>query len=103
MYLDVSIHWNGQFIKPGFSHFIPKLNYSKVVCITLLDFYYQIRHLFTLYKHFNYYFKYHDTVLYNDIFGNVTQYYYLVVSHIPINNYYLVKLQYISGLHLENS
>ena len=30
-------------------------------------------HLFTFYKHFNYYFKYHDTVLYSGIFGSDTQ------------------------------
>ena len=102
--MGVLIYWNGQFSKPSFSHFIPKLNYNKVVCITLIDLFYQLRHLFTFYKHFNYYSKYHDTVSYSDIFGNGTQYYCLVVSHIPINNYYLVKLQYtcISGLHLEN-
>ena len=78
LYLDVLIHWNGQFIKPGFSHFVLKLNYNKVVCITLIDFYYLISHLFTFYKHFIYYFKYRDTVLYCDIFGSSTQYYYLV-------------------------
>ena len=32
---------------------------------------------------FQYYFKYCDTVSYRDIFGSDTQYYYLVVSHIP--------------------
>ena len=35
---------------------------------------------------FQYYFKYHDTVSYHDIFGSVTQYYYLVVSHISMFN-----------------
>ena len=34
---------------------------------------------------FQYYFKYRDTVSYHDIFGSDTQYYYLVVSHIPTN------------------
>ena len=32
---------------------------------------------------FQYYFKYRDTVSYRDIFVSDTQYYYLVVSHIP--------------------
>ena len=41
--LGVSIHWCGQFIKHGFSHlsnFIPKSNCNKLVCITLIDFFY---------------------------------------------------------------
>ena len=41
--LGVSIHWCGQFSKPGFSHlsnFIPKSNYNKLVCITLIDLFY---------------------------------------------------------------
>ena len=50
---------------------------------TIFDNYNQTGHLFTFYMHFNYYFKYHDTVLYRDIFGSYMQYYFLVVSHIP--------------------
>ena len=76
--LGVSIHWCGQFSKHGFSHlsnFIPKSNCNKLVCITLID------HFLT--NTTNYYFKYRDTVSYRDIFGSDTQYYYLVVSHIP--------------------
>ena len=41
--LGVSIHWCGQFSKPGLSNlsnFIPKSNYNKLVCITLIDFFY---------------------------------------------------------------
>ena len=41
--LGVSIHWCGQFSKHGFSHlsnFIPKSNCNKLVCITLIDFFY---------------------------------------------------------------
>ena len=41
--LGVSIHWNGQFSKHGFSnssHFIPKSNYKKLVCLTFIDFFY---------------------------------------------------------------
>ena len=40
--LGVSIHWSGQFSKPSFSNlpnFIPKTNYNKLVCITLIDFF----------------------------------------------------------------
>ena len=54
--------------------------------LPFLDKYNQTRHLFTLYKHFNYYFKYRDTVLYCDMFGSDMQYYYLVLSHIPNGN-----------------
>ena len=82
--LGVLIHWRGQFSKHDF---IPKSNCNKLVCITLIDFFHDFLtntgHLFTFYKHFNYYFKYRDTVSYHDIFGSDMQYYYLVVSHIP--------------------
>ena len=43
--LGVSIHWNVQFSKHGFSHlsnFIPKSNCNKLVCITLIDFFYYL-------------------------------------------------------------
>ena len=41
--LSILIHWSGQLSKPGFSNlpnFIPKSNYNKLVCITLIDFFY---------------------------------------------------------------
>ena len=41
--------------------------------LLFVDNYNQTGHLFTLYKHFNY-FKYHDTVSYHDIFGSNMQY-----------------------------
>ena len=89
--LGVSIHWCGQFSKPGFSNFIPKSNCNKLVCITLIDFFYHFLTNTTkqdIYLHFiSYYFKYRNTVSYRDIFGSDTQYYYLVVSHIPNNQY----------------
>ena len=51
---------------------------------------------------FQYYFKYRDTVSYRDIFGSDTQYYYLVVSHIPSDyyNYYVITddIHTVSGL-----
>ena len=62
--------------KHGFSHlsnFVPESNYNKLVCITLIDFFYhflrstlynQTGHLFTFYK------QYRDTVSYRDIFGS---------------------------------
>ena len=51
--------------------------------LLFVDKYNQTGHLFTIYKHFTNYFKYHDTVSYHDIFDSDMQYYYLVVSHIP--------------------
>ena len=66
----------------GFST-LQKSNYNKLVCIILIDFFYnQTRHLFTFYKSFNYYSKHHGTLSYHDIFDSDMQYYYLVISHI---------------------
>ena len=45
--LGVSIHWNGQFSKHGFSNLsnlIPKSNYNKLVCITF--FYHFLTNIF---------------------------------------------------------
>ena len=59
--LGVSMQWNGQ--QTWFSHlsnFISKSNYNKLVCITLIDFFYHFLTNTTkldFYKHFNYYFK----------------------------------------------
>ena len=78
--LCVLIH---QISKPDFynlPNFIPKSNYNKLVCITLIDFFYYLlttktkQDIYLHYnKHFNY-FKYHDTVSYRDIFGSDMQY-----------------------------
>ena len=57
------------------------------IVLPFLDKYNQTGHVLTFYKHFNYYFKYRDTVSYRDIYGSDTQYYYLVVSHIPSKLY----------------
>ena len=74
--LSVSLRYiSGQFSKPCFSHlsnFIPKSNYNKLVCITLINFFYhflttttkQDIYIRKFYKHLNFYFKYCDTVLY---------------------------------------
>ena len=88
-FLGVSIRWSGQFSKPVFFLICLILcDYNKLVCIILIHFFYHFLTgmtkqdvcLFTLHKYFNYSFKYRETLLFHDIFGNNTQYYLL--SHI---------------------
>ena len=98
--LGVSIHWNGQFSKPGFSHlsnFIPKSNYNKLVCITLIDSFYHFLTSTTkqdIYLHFMSISIIISNIMilavsYRDIFCSDTQYnvqnvlLFIVVSHIP--------------------
>ena len=86
--LGVSIHWCGPFSKHDLSNFIPKSNYKKLVCITLIDFFYHFLTNTTkqdIYLHFiSVSILFRDTVSYRDIFSSDMQYYYLVISHIPI-------------------
>ena len=52
-----------------------------------------VGHLFTFFYHFKYYFKYRDTVLYHDIFGSNTQYYFLnVILYIYFNSVHMYIL-----------
>ena len=94
--LCVLIH---QISRPGFSNlpnFIPKSNYNKLVCITLIDLFY---YLLTTTRKQDIYLHYKSisiisnimTVLCHGTFGSDTQYYFLVVSHIPIHEQDILK------------
>ena len=112
--INISKYWYFHSILwYGLSNFIHKSNYNKLVCITLIDFFYHFLTTTTkqdIYLHFisifNYCFEYCDTVSYHDIFGSNTQYSFLAISHIPAwpshihNQIYIISL--ISSIRCQN-